>query len=93
MVEKGEVDPNAFRKIYESERFPPATIGMAYNLAPELRQAIHETLLGFDLRGTGVEGEFGADVTKLVPVNYKEDWESTRQIDRLVAQARNARSN
>jgi hypothetical protein len=30
-------------------------------------------------------------VTKLVPVNYKQDWESTRRIDRSVAQARSVR--
>jgi phosphonate transport system substrate-binding protein len=93
MVENGEVDAKAIRTIYESERFPPATIGMAYNLTPELREAIRETLVGFDLRGTGVEGEFGADVTKLVPVNYKDDWANTRRIDQMVAQARNVRAN
>ena len=47
MVEKNEVDPNAFRTIHESERFPPATIGIVYNLTPELRDAIRETLLAF----------------------------------------------
>jgi hypothetical protein len=92
MVEKTEVDPAAFRSIHESERFPPATIGIVYNLTPELRDAIRETLLAFDLRGTGIEGEFGADVTKLVPVNYKQDWANTRHIDQLAAQARSAKS-
>ena len=92
MVEKGEVDPNAFRSIYESERFPPATIGIAYNLTPELREAIRETVLSHDLRGTGLEGEFGEDVTKLVPVNYKDDWANARRIDQLVAQARRDRA-
>jgi phosphonate transport system substrate-binding protein len=92
MVEKKEVDPQAFRSVYESERFPPATIGIVYNLAPELRDAIRDTLLAFDLRGTGVEGEFGADVTKLVPVNYKQDWANARHIDQLASQARSAKS-
>ena len=77
-----------FVSIYESERFPPATIGIAYNLTPELRTAIHETLLGFNLKGTGLEGEFGADVTKFVPVKYKDDWANTRRIDQVVADAR-----
>ena len=86
MVEQNEVDPNAFRSIHESERFPPATIGFVYNLTPELRDAIRETLLAFELPGTGLEGEFGADVTKLVPVNYKQDWANARRIDQLVAQ-------
>jgi phosphonate transport system substrate-binding protein len=88
MVEKGEVDPQSFRSIYESERFPPATIGIAYNLAPELREAIRQALDGFDLRGTGLEGEYGADVTKLVPVNYNQDWANARHIDQLAAQSR-----
>lgn len=93
MVEKGEVDPKSFRWIEESERFPPATIGMAHNLAPELREAIRQTLVGFDLRGTGVEGEFGADVTKLVPVNYEQDWANARRIDQLAVQSRKGGSS
>ena len=88
MVEKGEVDPKTFRAIYESERFPPATLGIAYNLTPELRTAIRETLLSHDLKGTGLEGEFGEDVTKFVPVTYKEDWANARRIDQMVADAR-----
>jgi len=93
MVEKGEVDRQSFRSIYESERFPPATIGIVYNLAPELRDAIRETLLSYELRGTGLEGEFGEDVTKLVPVNYKDDWANTRRIDEAVAHARRNRAS
>ena len=88
MVEQGEVNSESFRSIYDSERFPPATIGIAYNLAPELRDAIRLALDGFDLRGTGLEGEYGADVTKLVPVNYKKDWAEARHIDQLAAQSR-----
>ena len=93
MVEKGEVDPQSFRSIHESEPYPPATIGMAHNLTTELREAIRRTLDGFDLRGTGVEGEFGADVTKLVPVNYKQDWANARRIDQLAAQSRKGGSS
>jgi phosphonate transport system substrate-binding protein len=91
MVEQGEVDDSAFVSIYESERFPPATIGIAYNLTPELRSAIRDALVGFTLTGTGLEGEFGADVTKLVPVKYKDDWANTRRIDQVVAAARSRR--
>jgi phosphonate transport system substrate-binding protein len=92
MVEKNEVDPGSFRSVHESERFPPATIGIVYNLTPELRDAIRETLLSFELRGTGIEGEFGADATRLVPVNYKQDWANARHIDQLAAQTRSAKS-
>jgi phosphonate transport system substrate-binding protein len=91
MVEKGEVDGNAVVSIYKSERFPPATLGMAYNLSPELRTAIRDAMIGFNLKGTGLEGEFGAEVTKTVPVNYKDDWANTRRIDQVVAQARSGK--
>src|SRR3989304_2087167 len=59
------------------------------SLTPELRTAIQGALLGFGLQGTGLEGEFGSDVTKLVPVKYKDDWANTRRIDQGVASARN----
>jgi phosphonate transport system substrate-binding protein len=88
MVEKGEVDANAYRSIHESERFPPATIGVAYNLNPELRDAIQTTLLEFKWEGTGLEKEFGPEVTKFVPVKYKDDWANIRRIDQVIAQAR-----
>jgi phosphonate transport system substrate-binding protein len=88
MVEQGDVKEDEIVSIYESERFPPATLGIAYNLTPELRKSITDTLLAFDLKGTGLEGEFGADVTKFVPVEYKDDWANTRRIDQVVASAR-----
>jgi phosphonate transport system substrate-binding protein len=93
MVEKGEVDPAAVVSIYKSERFPPATIGYAYNLTPELREGIREVLLGFDWRGTGLEKEFGPETTRFVPVKYKDDWANTRRIDEIIAQARKTGGN
>jgi phosphonate transport system substrate-binding protein len=91
MIEKKEVDPAAFVSIYKSERFPPATIGYAHNLAPELRDAIRLALLKFEWKGTGLEKNFGAGgTTKFVPVNYKDDWADTRRIDQIIAEARKA---
>src|SRR6185295_18309900 len=57
MIKSGEVDEKAIRTVYESDRFPPATIGLVYNLTPELRTAIHDTLKDFNLKGTGLEGK------------------------------------
>jgi phosphonate transport system substrate-binding protein len=88
MIEQGDVDENAIRTVFESERFPPATIGYVYNLTPELRTAIRETLVGFNLVGTGLEGQLGADATKLVAIDYKNDWANARRIDQLIAQAK-----
>ncbi|MGD9635839.1 MAG: phosphate/phosphite/phosphonate ABC transporter substrate-binding protein [Pirellulales bacterium] len=89
MKEQELIKDDQFKSIYTSERFPPATLGIVYNLTPELQTAIREALIGFELKGTGLEGEFGADATKLVAVNYKDDWANTRRIDQVVAQARN----
>jgi phosphonate transport system substrate-binding protein len=89
MVENKEVDPASFVSIYKSERFPPATIGYAYNLSPELRDGIRETFLKFDWKGTGLEKQFGPEgKEKFVPVNYKDDWANTRRIDQAIAEAR-----
>jgi phosphonate transport system substrate-binding protein len=89
MVENKEVDPSAFVSIYKSERFPPATIGYAYNLAPELRDGIRETFLKFDWKGTGLAKQFGPEgKEKFVSVNYKDDWANTRRIDQVIAEAR-----
>lgn len=93
MEQKGEVDPAAVVSIYKSERFPPATIGYVYNLAPELRDGIREVLLGFNWSGTGLEKEFGPETTKFVPVNYKDDWANTRRIDQVIAEARKPGGN
>ncbi|TWT96210.1 ABC transporter, phosphonate, periplasmic substrate-binding protein [Botrimarina colliarenosi] len=85
MTNDGEVDADALQVIYESERFPPATIGYAYNLSPELREEISKTLLGFVWPGTSVEAKYGASgATQFVPVNYKDDWANIRRINATV---------
>lgn len=91
MEENKEVDSAAVVSIYKSERFPPATIGYVYNLTPELRDGIKETLLKFEWKGTGLEKQFGPEgKEKFVPVNYKDDWANTRRIDSVIAEARKA---
>jgi phosphonate transport system substrate-binding protein len=93
MIEKGEVDPQAVKSIYTSERFPPATIGYAYNLTPELRDGIRATLLEFDWTDTGLAMEFGPEAVKFVPVSYKDDWANMRRIDDVIAAARKPRNS
>jgi len=92
MIEQGEVQADDFTSIYTSERFPPATLGFAYNLRPELQTAIRDTLVGYKLKGTGLENEFGPDATTLVAVNYKDDWANARRIDQVIADVRGAGS-
>jgi len=89
LVAAGEVDPADVKVIYESELFPPAALGYAYNLAPDMREAIAKTLLEFDWSGTRIEGEFGAGgPTTFVPVNFKDDWANIRRVDKAIRKAR-----
>ncbi|MEO0529273.1 MAG: phosphate/phosphite/phosphonate ABC transporter substrate-binding protein, partial [Planctomycetota bacterium] len=89
MVNDGEVEADVFEVLYESERFPPVTLGFAHDLAPELREKIRETLLGFEWDGTSVEAKFAsAGTTQFVPVDYKDDWANIRRINKAVREAR-----
>lgn len=85
MVDDGEVSDADIKVIYESERFPPAAIGYAYNLSPELRDQITKTLLGFNWEGTSVAGKYGpSGASKFVPISYKDDWANIRRINSAV---------
>ncbi|QEG34035.1 phosphate/phosphite/phosphonate ABC transporter substrate-binding protein [Bythopirellula goksoeyrii] len=89
MKAKGEVDPEAVRSIYESEKFPPAAFGFAYNLAPEIQDAVRQALLEFEWDGTKIAEEFGADGTsKFAPVVFKDDWALVRRVDLSASKAR-----
>jgi phosphonate transport system substrate-binding protein len=83
MIARGEVSESDFKVIYESKPYPPGVVGYAYNLKPEVRNAIVETLTTFDWKGTGLEagpGKSGSE--RFAPVEYKMDWEPVREINK-----------
>lgn len=89
MASAGEVDAEQIHVVYESERFPPAALGMAYNLPKELREKIRTALVDFSWQDSSVAAAYGTDqVTQFVPVNYKDDWANIRRVDAAVRQAR-----
>lgn len=89
MVAKGDIKAEDFRTIYESEQFPPAAFGYAYNLAPAIAAGIKQALLEFPWEGTKIAEEFGAEGTnRFVPVVYKDDWALVRRIDLAASKAR-----
>ena len=89
MIAAGEVSADAIKTIYESERFPPGTIGCAYNLKPELRNGIEKTLVGFGFAGTGPEEALGgSEAADFVRINYKNDRDNVPRIDAAAAKAR-----
>lgn len=82
----GKISKDQYRKIHESEKFPPFAIGYAYDLSPELAEKIRTALLEFSWAGTGLEKQFAATgATKFVPLNYKDDFAVVRQIDETLA--------
>jgi len=89
MVASGEVAEDSYRVIYESERFPPATLGYAHNLPEGMRNAIRETLLGFEFEESSVAEKYSdAGATQFVAVDYKDDWANIRRIDETVERVR-----
>ncbi len=93
MIARAIADPASgikaeqFRVIYNSSPFPPAALGYAHNLTPDLAAAIKASLLEFKFAGTGLEKEFGANVTRFVPVSYKDDFIVVRRIDDTLGRA------
>lgn len=83
--EEDGFESDAITEIYESERFPPAAFGFAYNLSPSIQEAIKEAFISFDWAGTPLEEEFGpAGNVKFVSVTYKDDWANIRRVDRAL---------
>ncbi len=83
-VAAGMVKKDQYRSVYESEKFPSAGLGYAYNLKPDLAAKVREALTTFDWKGTPLEKQLGASAagaTKFVPANYKNDWAVIRRID------------
>jgi phosphonate transport system substrate-binding protein len=81
-IDSGTVKSVEFRTIYESERFPPATLGCAYDLSEDLANRIRKAFLEFDCRGTSLEKRFETSrTTAFVPLSYKQDYALVRRID------------
>jgi phosphonate transport system substrate-binding protein len=94
MIARGEAKKEDFRTIYESEQFPPAAFGFAYNLDPKIKEAIQAALVEFKWDGTKIAESFGADgSTKFVPVSYKDDWSNIRRVDLAASNARSLVAN
>ena len=78
MADRGVVDLDDFRVLYQSETFPTTAYGAVYNLVPELREAIKEAFLTFEWGGALAE-EFG-DADGFIEIDYQEHWDIIRRI-------------
>ena len=81
-IEQGDISEGAVRVIYESEPFPTAALGFAYNLAPDIQRAVTEAFETFDFAGTSLAAYFqGQHATGFLPMNYKDEFSLIRRID------------
>lgn len=73
MTDRGLVDGDALRVVYESKPFPRTGYGYVYNLKPELAEQIVAAFLDFDFMNSSLFEEF-KDTKGFTRVDYKEDW-------------------
>ena len=82
MVEKGVVNRDALRVIWESKLFPTTSYGYAHNLHPDLQKSIRDAFLTFDWKGTALDKEFGKKSDRFIPITFKEHWVDIRTIQK-----------
>jgi phosphonate transport system substrate-binding protein len=80
MHDKGVVNKDDLRIIWQSRLFPTTSYGYVYNLKPELQKQITDAFLSFDWTGTALKKEFGKKSDKFIPITFKEHWSDIRTI-------------
>ena len=84
MADKGVVNRDNLRIIWESDPFPTTSYGYVYNLHPDLAAKVKEAFYSFDWKGTGLEKEFKANAwNHFAPITYKEHWKIIRTIQKF----------
>ena len=80
MVDKGVVNADDLRIIWESKLFPTTSYGYAHNLHPDLQAKVRNAFLTFDWKGTALDKEFGKKSDRFIPITFKEHWSDIRTI-------------
>ncbi len=82
MIEREVVTPDQLETIYTSQTFPTTGYGTAYNLTPDLQEAIQEAFFSFDWEGSALQEEFSnSGEDQFIPITFQDDWAVIRQID------------
>ena len=80
LLKAGDVKSSDYRIIYESEVIPRFTIGLIYNLRPQLAEKVKQAILDFKNEGAPAQ-ESSASPMSFFAVNYKKDFEFVRKMD------------
>lgn len=78
MAERGQVNEDDFRIIYQSEKFPTSSFAYAYDLKPEFRDTMLKCFYDYRFPDEMKEAFDGAD--RFYPVTYEEDWAIVRRV-------------
>ncbi|MBT4934025.1 MAG: phosphate/phosphite/phosphonate ABC transporter substrate-binding protein [Rhodospirillaceae bacterium] len=83
MVEKGVVNRDDLRVIWESKLFPTTSYGFAHNLHPDLQRQVTYAFLSFDWAGTALHKEFGSKSDRFISISFKDHWSDIRTIQKM----------
>ena len=83
MHDKGVVNKNDLRIIWESKLFPTTSYGYVHSLKPDLQKKIKDAFLSFDWTGTALKKEFGRKSDRFIPITFKEHWADIRTIQKV----------
>lgn len=78
MIQRGVVKPDELRVIFKSQPFPAGSLALAHDLEPGLRKLIEDCTFQFRFPAALSEAFRGPD--RFVPLNYKRDFESVRNV-------------
>jgi phosphonate transport system substrate-binding protein len=82
MFERGVVDKDQIKTVYQSQTFPTTGYGVVYNLTPELQEKIREAFFSFPWEGTALHAEFTkGGMDKFIEISFQKDWDVIRKID------------
>lgn len=78
MIERGMIDENKLRVIYESSLFPTSSFAHAHDLHPDLVKQLSDCFYNFQFTSE-MQAAFNGD-TNFIPVDYKESWAPVREV-------------
>jgi len=83
MAQKGVVNKDDLRIIWESDPFPTTSYGYVHNLHPDLARRVVYAFLSFDWTGTALAKEFEANgFNTFMPISYGDHWSVIRTIQK-----------
>lgn len=83
MIERGVIEEDDIRIVYQSQTFPTTAYGHVYNLDPELAEKVRDAFFSFEWEGSELLAEFGQSAgEQFIPITYQEHWEVIRTIDK-----------